>query len=144
MLPKSLTFDQLIGRPWGYTREQNLRFKTLTPDQLNPFEHPFGLPSMLEELKPQNLTSYQLRRGKGRHDDDEAEDEGVATSASSRPLPPPPSSAPSPHPPPPGLTLSLASPSALRLPTGHDPAEVVSPVNVYKVSICQNREHRLR
>ncbi|XP_042870689.1 multiple PDZ domain protein-like isoform X1 [Penaeus japonicus] len=36
---------------------------------------------------------------------------------------------------PPDLTLSLASPSSLQPPCSHDPAEVVSPVSVYKASV---------
>lgn len=38
---------------------------------------------------------------------------------------------------PPDLTLSVTSPPALLPPAGHRPQEIVSPVNVYKVSISK-------
>lgn len=63
-------------------------------------------------LRVENLTSCQLKCG--------APEDKEGTSASKEP---------------PDLTLSLASPSSLQPPCSHDPAEVVSPVSVYKVSM---------
>ncbi|KAK8394133.1 hypothetical protein O3P69_006374 [Scylla paramamosain] len=119
MLPKSLTFDHLVGRPWGYTRAQALRQQVggvtwyyHSPPSL----HPTCASLRYLELNV-SLNLRQLRCG-GPEGEEEVEEGDTLVSRE-----------------PPNLTLNLASPPNLLPPDTHEPGEVVSPINVYKASV---------
>nr|XP_045587966.1 neurofascin-like [Procambarus clarkii] len=84
-----------------------------------PLTSPPHTPAFPTDEEEEEITEYdnELRRSEAGHEEEVVE-EGIAR-----------------QPPPPGLTLSLASPSALLPPATHHPAELVSPVNVYKASV---------